>query len=106
MLTREGWHVREAADGKRALAQLESHRPTLMVLDIMMPNVDGFDVLKSVRAHEGLRNLPVIVVTSKDLTRDEMDWLKSHAGEVILKGETGRSDLLAALKRHVPEAPR
>lgn len=106
LLTREGWHVREAADGKRALAQLESHRPTLMVLDIMMPNVDGFDVLKSVRAHEGLRDLPVIVVTSKDLTRDEMDWLKSHAGEVILKGETGRSDLLAALKRHVPEAPR
>jgi signal transduction histidine kinase/CheY-like chemotaxis protein len=104
ILTREGWNVREAADGKRALTQLESNRPTLMVLDIMMPNVDGFDVLKSLRANEALCDLPVIVVTSKDLTRDEMDWLKSHAGEVIRKGETGRSDLLAALKRHVPDA--
>ena len=101
ILTREGWNVREASDGKRALAQLETRRPTLMVLDIMMPNVDGFDVLKSIRANETLADLPVIVATSKDLTRDEMSWLKENAGEVIRKGDTGRSDLLAALKRHL-----
>jgi signal transduction histidine kinase/DNA-binding response OmpR family regulator len=103
ILVREGWHVREASDGKKALAQLDAKRPTLMLLDIMMPNVDGFDVLKSVRSNEALSDLPVIVVTSKDLTREEMDWLKSHAGDVIRKGETGRSDLVAALKRHLKE---
>jgi signal transduction histidine kinase/CheY-like chemotaxis protein len=101
ILVREGWTVREASDGKRALEQLKTNRPTLMLLDIMMPNIDGFDVLKTVRATEDLRDLPVIVVTSKDLTRDEMDWLKAHAGDVIRKGETGRSDLVAALKRHL-----
>jgi signal transduction histidine kinase/CheY-like chemotaxis protein len=103
ILTRQGWTVREAADGKAALIQLKSSRPTLMVLDIMMPNVDGFDVLKAVRANEALADLPVIVATSKDLTREELDWLKAHSGEVIRKGDTGRSDLLAALKRHLQE---
>ncbi len=101
ILVREGWHVREAADGKGALSQLDKKRPTLMLLDIMMPNIDGFDVLKAVRARDDLMDLPVIVVTSKDLTREETDWLKAHAGDVIRKGETGRSDLVAALKRHL-----
>ena len=103
ILTRQGWTVREAADGKGALSQLKSSRPTLMVLDIMMPNVDGFDVLKSVRADDTLADLPVIVATSKDLTREELEWLKSHSGEVIRKGDTGRGDLLAALKRQLQD---
>jgi len=101
ILTREGWNVREASDGRRALTQLQTRKPTLMVLDIMMPHVDGFDVLKSVRATKGLSDLPVIVATSKDLTREEMSWLKDNTSEVIHKGETGRSDLLAALKRRL-----
>ena len=103
ILTREGWSVREAADGKGALNQLKSSRPTLMMLDIMMPNVDGFDVLKAVRADDTLADLPVIVATSKDLTREELDWLKAHSGEVIRKGGTGREDLLAALKRQLQD---
>ncbi len=101
ILSREGWNVREASDGRQALSQLEKSRPTLMVLDIMMPNVDGFDVLKSIRATDSLADLPVIVATSKDLSREELEWLKAHAGEVIRKGDTGRTDLIAALKRHL-----
>ena len=101
MLVREGWSVREASDGQRALIQLEERRPTLMLLDLMMPNLDGFEVLTALRASPGLSDLPVIVVTSKDLSGDELKWLKGHAGDVIRKGETGRSELVAALKRHV-----
>ena len=101
ILTREGWYVREASDGSRALTLLDNHKPTLMVLDIMMPNLDGFEVLKTVRTRQDLADLPVIVATSKDLTRAELDWLKANAGEVIRKGETGRSDLVAALSRHL-----
>ena len=101
ILVREGWTVREASDGQRALTQLDARKPTLMLLDIMMPNIDGYDVLKSVRANPDLADLPVIVVTSKDLTRKELDWLQAHAGDVIRKGETGRSDLVAALQRHL-----
>ena len=103
ILTRHGWTVREAADGRGALSQLKSNKPTLMVLDIMMPNVDGFDVLKAVRATDELADLPVIVATSKDLTRDELEWLKAHSGEVIHKGDTGRTDLLSAIKRQLQD---
>ncbi|MDF1586749.1 response regulator [Marinimicrococcus flavescens] len=103
LLTREGWHVREAADGVQGLRELEEHRPTLMVLDLMMPGMDGFQLLAAVKQRPALADLPVIVVTSKDLTRDELDWLKTHAGEVVMKGERGRAELVAALKRHVAE---
>jgi hypothetical protein len=44
----------------------------------------------------------VVVVTSKDLTRDELNWLNTRASEVVRKGTKGRADLIAALKRHVP----
>ena len=101
ILSREGWNVREAADGKHALRELEKRKPTLMVLDIMMPNIDGFDVLKSIRATDNLADLPVIVATSKDLNRDELTWLNTHAGEVIRKGTIGRTELLTALKRQL-----
>ncbi len=101
VLVREGWVVREAADGEKALTQLRAKRPTLMVLDLMMPNLDGFDTLRKMRSIATLADLPVIIATSKDLTRRELDWLKANAHEVVKKGEVGRAELLAAIRRHV-----
>jgi signal transduction histidine kinase/CheY-like chemotaxis protein/HAMP domain-containing protein len=100
ILVREGWQVREAANGRQGLEQLEIARPTLMVLDLMMPEMDGFALLTALRERPDLADLPVVVVTSKDLTREERDWLSTRAGEVVRKGQAGRADLLAALKRH------
>ncbi len=102
VLVREGWRVREAADGQRGLAELDAGRPTVMVLDLMMPNMDGFALLRAIQERQDLADIPVVVVTSKDLTRDELDWLKLRASEVVKKGTRGRADLIAALKRHVP----
>ncbi|MEF2550257.1 response regulator [Aurantimonas sp. A2-1-M11] len=101
ILVREGWKVREAANGRQGLEQLEIARPTLVVLDLMMPEMDGFALLTALRERPDLADLPVVVVTSKDLTREERDWLSTRAGEVVRKGQAGRADLLAALKRHV-----
>ena len=102
VLIREGWRVREAADGQRGLEQLEAARPTIMVLDLLMPNMDGFALLTAIKNRHDLADLPVVVVTSKDLTREELEWLGARANEVIRKGTRGRTDLIAALKRHVP----
>ncbi len=99
ILVREGWAVREASDGVRALAQLDIKLPTIMVLDLMMPNLDGFETLRAVRQRSEFNDLPVIIATSKDLTREEMEWLQSNARDVVLKGQTGRADLMAAIKR-------
>lgn len=101
ILAREGWAVREAADGARALALIAERMPGLMVLDLMMPNLDGFQTLRRLRETEAGRALPVIVVTSKDLTRREFDWLKANARDVVRKGGDGRSGLLAAIARQV-----
>ncbi len=105
ILTREGWKVREAADGARGLEQLRAHRPTLMLLDLMMPVMDGFEVLERLQTMPELADLPVIVITSKDLTREELDWLKCRSSDVVRKGLRGRTDLLEAVKRHVALKP-
>ncbi|WP_194136635.1 response regulator [Salipiger mangrovisoli] len=101
ILAREGWAVREAADGARALALVAERMPGLMVLDLMMPNLDGFQTLRRLRETEAGRGLPVIVVTSKDLTRREFDWLQANARDVVVKGGDGRAGLLAAISRQV-----
>jgi signal transduction histidine kinase/DNA-binding response OmpR family regulator/HAMP domain-containing protein len=101
LLVREGWEVREAADGERALALIDEQIPGLVILDLMMPNLDGFETLRRLRASTRTSELPVIVATSKDLSRREFEWLGRHARDVVRKGEDGRADLLAAIERHV-----
>ncbi len=86
VLVREGWRVREAADGRHGLDQLEAARPTIMVLDLMMPNMDGFTLLQTIKDRRDLADIPVVIVTSKDLTREELDWLGVRATEVVRKG--------------------
>ncbi|WP_424933537.1 response regulator [Amaricoccus macauensis] len=105
LLVREGWAVREASDGERALSLISENPPGLVVLDLMMPNIDGFEVLRRLRGDSDSADIPVIVATSKDLTRREIDWLNAHAKDVVQKGADGRADLLDAIHRHVGNAP-
>jgi signal transduction histidine kinase/DNA-binding response OmpR family regulator len=96
-LARAGWSVRTAEDGAAALREIAAAPPALMLLDLMMPNVDGFEVLKRLEGASGLDDLQIIVVTSKDLSREEEDWLRARSCEIVEKGLTGRADLLAAI---------
>jgi signal transduction histidine kinase/DNA-binding response OmpR family regulator len=102
-LVREGWTVREASDGERALAQIATRRPGLIVLDLMMPNLDGFETLRTIRSRPDLAELSVIIATSKELSRAELAWLRVHAGEVVSKGQNGRASLVAAIRRNVSQ---
>lgn len=61
----EGFEVKEAWEGKRAMEMLQEEAPDLLVLDIMMPRMDGWEVLKRVREDENLKGLPVVVLTAK-----------------------------------------
>jgi CheY-like chemotaxis protein len=97
MLAREGWTVAEAADGHEALASLERSVPAVMLLDLMMPGMDGFQVLEAMRREEGWRDVPVVVVTAKDLSREELDWLRIHAERVFLKGAYDYAKLIELL---------
>ncbi len=66
ILAREGYEIISAADGEAALARLRNrHPPDLMILDVMLPLRNGFEVLKAVRSDERLRRLPVLMLTAK-----------------------------------------
>ncbi len=98
-LGREGWTVAEAENGYEALALLERSTapPAVVVLDLMMPGMDGFQVLEAMRHTEAWRDVPVVVVTAKDLTREELDWLRTNAKKVFHKGAYDRRELIAVV---------
>ena len=104
MLVKEGWRVREAANGTEGLEQLARAVPAVMLLDLMMPEVDGFEVLRTIRQTPAWRDIPVVIVTSKDLSRDELEWLRGHAMDVFQKGAYSRSELIATVRAMVDAA--
>lgn len=103
-LVRENWTVREAASGTEALQQLARAMPAVMLLDLMMPGMDGFEVLRAVRQDVTWRDIPVVIVTSKDLTTDELEWLRGHAMDVLQKGAYRRTELVAVVRAMVEAA--
>jgi CheY-like chemotaxis protein len=93
-LADEGYEVRTAGSGRGALRMLTEWRPGVILLDLMMPEMDGFEVLERMRRHEAWRDIPVIVVTAKDLTREDIDRLNGHVAKVLQKGTYQRRDLV------------
>ncbi len=77
MLEQKGYAVIEAEDGQQAVAAAVSHRPDLILMDLLMPVVDGFDAVRQVREHEELRGVPVIAMTARDAatSRDRAEGL-------------------------------
>ena len=93
-----GLEVAVATDGRAALTWLENNPPPkAMILDLLMPQLDGFQVMDAVRRSERLRNLPILVLTAKDLAAAELDYLTGRGGIVINKGPEARQSLIAAL---------
>jgi len=78
--------VRLAVDGVDAMVQMRAQSPDLIVLDLMMPNMDGFEVIRNMQADDRLKRIPLIVSTAKTLSHDEIHWLESHASQVMIKG--------------------
>jgi threonine synthase len=78
--------VYQAPDGRMGIDMVEQVRPDLIVLDLMMPNIDGFGVLERLKADDTLRDVPVVVVTAKDLTADERRRLSGQVQSLLQKG--------------------
>jgi CheY-like chemotaxis protein len=105
-LEREGWPVEEAPDGRAGLAQVAARSPALILLDLMMPEMDGFDFLDELRRDDAWHELPVIVVTAKALTEDERKRLTGHVECIIQKGRQSRQELLAEVRDLVARVRR
>jgi CheY-like chemotaxis protein len=80
-----GFTVQEAADGAQALASIAKSVPSLVILDLMMPGMDGLDVLKAIRQNPATRNLPVIIVTAKTAPEDIQLGYRSEADYYVTK---------------------
>ncbi len=70
VLQRKGYEVEAVFDGETALAQLRNRRPDVMILDVMLPRVNGFEVLKQVKSDAALHSVPVIILTAKGQAQD------------------------------------
>jgi signal transduction histidine kinase/CheY-like chemotaxis protein len=91
----EGWTVDEAADGQEALVRLAEAPPDLVVLDLLMPGMDGFEFLARMRQHPAWRSIPVLVLTAKDLGEEERARLEGSVQGLVRKGACSRQNLLA-----------
>ncbi|RYC32387.1 PAS domain-containing sensor histidine kinase [Lichenibacterium minor] len=105
-LSRDGWTVVEAENGQRALERLDGVTPSLILLDLMMPVMDGFDFLKRLRQRADGGLVPVVVLTAKDVTPEERASLDGQAERIISKGSLSLPDLAHELRELIPAAGR
>jgi CheY-like chemotaxis protein len=102
-LEREGWTVREACNGQEGLDAVNENEPGLILLDLMMPVMNGFGFLRELRKNQSWRKIPVVIMTAKDLTSVEQAQLRGNVELILQKGLYTRERLLeevSELVRH------
>jgi PAS domain S-box-containing protein len=100
-LDNAGWTVSEVGNGQEALDIMSDLQPRLILLDLMMPVMDGFDFLAAMRARPEWQHIPIIVITAKDLTGDEHDRLAGRVERVLEKNAYTREQLLERVSEAV-----
>jgi len=98
VLGRAGFEVSSALDGDEALHRLHDNRPDVMVLDLMLPKRNGFEVLKAVKADPALRSLPVMVLTAKGQPQDRR-LVEQIGVEGFLTKPFSNTDVVEAVRR-------
>jgi signal transduction histidine kinase/CheY-like chemotaxis protein len=106
MLEQEGCAAFEAADGRSGLARVAEHAPDVVLLDLMMPEMDGFTFVAELRANPMWRNIPVVVVTAKDITDDDHRRLNGYVEAILQKGVYTREQLIHEVHELVAQATR
>jgi signal transduction histidine kinase len=104
VLREKGIRVRESLDGEHGLVEMRVRPPDVVVLDLMMPVLDGFGVLATMRADPLLASIPVVVLTAKTLTDAERQFLTRSAVRVLQKGEHRLADIAALVLRAATSA--
>jgi CheY-like chemotaxis protein len=109
MLEREGYRPATAENGREALERVAERTPSIILLDLMMPEMNGFEFLAELRGDPAMRAIPVVVVTAKELTDEDRARLRGHVEQVFRKGAFAREELLDELSdllgRHASAGP-
>jgi signal transduction histidine kinase/CheY-like chemotaxis protein len=105
-LEKHGWSVVEAANGREALERVMEVTPGLVLLDLIMPKMDGFEFADRLARNEAWREIPVVVITAKPLTGEEHTRLEGNVARIFQKGSYGRDELVREIQRLVgPRGP-
>jgi signal transduction histidine kinase/CheY-like chemotaxis protein len=100
-LADEGWRIIEAEDGREGFKRLWERRPSLILLDLMMPEMDGFEFLELLRGDPAFSKIPVVVMTATDLSAADRRRLNSGIVEFVSKAACDRDELLARIRDFV-----
>jgi threonine synthase len=92
--SQDNYTLFEAANGREALELIKRERPHLIILDLMMPELDGFAVIDAIKADPAIADIPIIVVTAKELTSAEKNRLRGHIQSLLQKGDFMSDELL------------
>lgn len=104
-LKAEGFVVEMAMDGEEALSKATEMHPNIILLDIMMPKINGLDVLKKLREQEDTKAIPVIVLTALIQDREKMESITRGADDYIVKSETMPGEVIQKVKNLLMRDP-
>jgi signal transduction histidine kinase/CheY-like chemotaxis protein/tetratricopeptide (TPR) repeat protein len=104
ILEKEGCEIEEAGNGREGLAAVRASRPGAILLDLMMPEMDGFAFVTELQNDPALRSIPVIVVTAKDITEEDRRRLNGYVQKIIQKSPVGRDEILRDVRDLVTSA--
>jgi adenylate cyclase len=99
------WIVREAENGREALNHIQENKPDVILLDLMMPEMDGFAVVAALQKEAGWRDIPVIVITARDLDAKDRERLNSGVQSVLVKETFRPADLVERVRQLVQMKP-
>ncbi len=100
-LEEDGWTVAEAENGRVALERIDEAKPDLILLDLMMPEMDGFDFASALRRLDKWRDVPILVMTAMDVSAEDRLRLNGHVLGILQKGSYSREALLEEIRREI-----
>ena len=103
LLTSVGYEIIEATTGEEGVALAVTGHPDLILMDIQLPGIDGYEATRRVRAHPALRQVPIIAVTSYALSGDDVKAMEAGCNDYIPKPYSPRA-LLAKIRQYLPQA--
>jgi two-component system cell cycle response regulator DivK len=101
LLTSVGYEVIEAVTGEEGVAAAETHRPNLILMDIQLPGLDGYEATRQIKANPDLEHIPIIVVTSYALSGDDVKAFEAGCNAYVSKPFSPR-ELLAKIREYLP----
>lgn len=105
-LRKSGYNVVEALDGIEALDKIIKEKPSIVLLDIIMPGLEGFEVLKRIRAHNDpeVNHIPIIILSNLGQDDDVKKGLEYGATDYLIKANFTIDDIIERIKKYTPEA--